>query len=61
MDPESLSSSENLDGAITIPKSQKKLKACSNCGLLLNETQWDDLSESCPNKCESRPTKNFEG
>ena len=64
MDQDNLSngSGNELENTeLTIPRNSKDLKACVNCGILLNTSQWKDLNENCPNMCEGKPTKNFEG
>lgn len=53
--------SDNIQDELTIPKSGKDLKACCNCGLLLNTQQWKEIQERCPNKCDSTQTKNYDG
>ncbi len=44
-----------------VPKDMKGICACSNCGLVLTNDQFN--AGGCPNECdyEEEPTSNFSG
>ena len=39
-----------------VPKDIKHLSACIECRLILNDSQWEQLEETCPN-CKSKNTE----
>jgi RNA polymerase subunit RPABC4/transcription elongation factor Spt4 len=45
-----------------VPSSMRLLQACTECGILLTQSQWNKSKNRCPNGCSSgETTTDFSG
>ncbi len=55
-----------VDSAKNVPDSESQLMACTDCGIILTNRQWNNRSKhsqsACPNNCENcETTPDFTG